>query len=182
MGLPVWVTVIICRFLGGFITGFLGVAVFAGLLITNPAGTPVPQTSLVTYSLVVTVLSAAVIGLVMTGLLPALSGCRVGIGTAMLAAFAGQMVPFIGGALLTHALLSSGSGAYSFTLMTTATPLVALGLTMLGIAVTAWMVQSSSTGGGSGRGPRYDLYTRARQDEPRRAARALIRAPRTLPA
>jgi hypothetical protein len=86
-----------------------------------------------------------------------------------LASFAGQMVPFIGGALLTHALLSSGSGAYSFTLMTTATPLVALGLTVLGIAVTAWMVQSSSTGGGSGRGPRYDLYSRARQsslDEP----------------
>ena len=53
MGIPVWVTVIICRFLGGFITGFLGVAVFAGLLITNPAGTPVPQASLVTYSLVV---------------------------------------------------------------------------------------------------------------------------------
>src|SRR6185437_16546893 len=100
MGIPVWVTVIICRFLGGFITGFLGVAVFAGLLITNPAGTPVPQASLVTYSLVVTVLSAAVIGLLMTGLLPALSGCRVGVGTAVLAAFAGQMVPFIGGALL----------------------------------------------------------------------------------
>jgi hypothetical protein len=94
------------------------------------------------------------------------------------------MVPFIGGALLTHALLSSGSGAYSFTLMTTATPLVALRLTVLGIAVTAWMVQSSSTGGGSGRGPRAALrpvQPRA-PDEPRRAARALIRAPRTLPA
>jgi hypothetical protein len=72
------------------------------------------------------------------------------------------MVPFIGGALLTHALLSSRSGAYSLTLMTTATPLVALGLTVLGIAVTAWMV-SSSSGGGSGGGPRYDLYSRARR-------------------
>lgn len=169
MGLPVWVTVIICRLLGGFITGFLGVAVFAGLLITNPAGTPVAQTSLVTYSLVVTVLSAAVIGLVMAGLLPALSGCRVGIGTAMLAAFAGQMVPFIGGALFTNALLSSRQGAYSLTLMMTATPLVSLGLTALGIAVTAWMVQSASGGAGSGRGPDYDLYSRSRQtslDEP----------------
>jgi hypothetical protein len=73
------------------------------------------------------------------------------------------MVPFIGGALLTHSLLSSRDGAYSITLMTTATPLVALGLTVLGIAVTAWMVGSSSDGGGSGRGPRYDLYGRARR-------------------
>jgi len=163
MGIPVWVTVVIRRLLGGFITGFLGVAVFAGLLITNPAGTPVPQTSVVTYSLVVTVISAAVIGLVMMGLLPALSGCRVSLGTAMLAAFAGQMVPFIGGAVFTNALLSSRQGAYSLTLMMTATPLVSLGLTALGVAVTAWMVQSSSAGSGSGRGANYDLYGRARQ-------------------
>jgi hypothetical protein len=88
---------------------------------------------------------------------------RVGIGTAMLAAFVGQMVPFIGGALFTNALLSSGQGAYSPTLMMTATPLVSLGLTALGIAVTAWMVQSSSAGAGVGRGPNYDLYSRARQ-------------------
>ena len=169
MGLPVWVTVIICRLLGGFITGFLGAAVFAGVLITNPAGTPVPQTSLVTYSLVVTVISAAVIGLVLTGLLPALSGRRVGIGTAVFAAFAGQMVPFIGGALLTNALLSSRQGAYSLTLMMTATPLVSVGLTALGIAVTAWIVQSSTGGSGRGPDPDYDLYSRARRsslDEP----------------
>jgi hypothetical protein len=169
MGIPVWITVVISRFVGGFITGFLGVAVFASVLVANPAGAPAPQSSLVTYSLLLSIVSAGVIGLVMTGLLPALSGCRVSLGTAVLASFAGQMVPFIGGALLTHALLSSRSGAYSLTLMTTATPLVALGLTVLGIAVTAWMVQSSSDGGGAGRGPRYDLYSRARQtslDEP----------------
>jgi hypothetical protein len=169
MGIPVWITVVISRFIGGFITGFLGVAVFATVLVANPGGAPAPQSSLVTYSLLLSIVSAGVIGLVMTGLLPALSGCRVSLGTAVLASFVGQMVPFIGGALLTHALLSSRSGAYSLTLMTTATPLVALGLTVLGIAVTAWMVQSSSSGGGSGRGPRYDLYGRARQtslDEP----------------
>jgi FdhD protein len=87
------------------------------------------------------------------------------------------MVPFIGGALLTHALLSSGSGAYSFTLMTTATPLVALGLTVLGIAVTAWMVQSSSTGGGSGRGPRAAL----RPVHPRAPGRASTSRPSSDP-
>jgi hypothetical protein len=162
MGVPIWITVVISRFVGGFITGFLGTAVFATYLITNPAGTATPQSSLVTYSLLLSIVSAGVIGLVMTGLLPALSGCRVGLGTAVLASFVGQMVPFIGGALLTHALLSSRDGAYSITLMTTATPLVALGLTVLGIAVTAWMV-SSSSGGGSGGGPRYDLYSRARR-------------------
>ena len=79
----------------------------------------------------------------------------------MLAAFVGQMVPFIGGALFTNALLSSRQGAYWLTLMMTATPLVSLGLTALGIAVTAWMVQSST--GGAGRGPNDDLYGRARQ-------------------
>lgn len=170
MGLPVWVTVVISRLVGGFVTGFLGVAVFATVLITNPAGpTPAPQSSLVTFSIVVTLVSTVVIGLVMTGLLPALSGCRVSVGTAILASFAGQMVPFIGGALLTHALLSSRQGAASLTLMTTATPLAGLGLSVLGIVVTAWMVQSSAGGGDSGRGPRYDLYSRARQtslDEP----------------
>ena len=168
MGIPVWITVVISRFIGGFITGFLGAAVFATALVTNPAGAPAPQSSLVTYWLILSIVSAGVIGLVMTGLLPALSSCRVSLGTAVLASFAGQMVPFIGGALLTHALLSSG-GAYSFTLMTTATPVVALGLTVLGIAVTAWIVQTSSSGGGSGGGPRYDLYSRARRtslDEP----------------
>jgi hypothetical protein len=169
LGIPVWITVVICRFIGGFITGFLGAAVFATVLVANPAGAPAPQSSLVTYSLILSIVSAGVIGIVMTGLLPALSGCRVSLGTAVLASFAGEMVPFIGGALLTHALLSSRDGAYSLTLMTTATPLVALALTALGIAVTAWMVQSSSSVGGSGRGPRYDLYSRARQsslDEP----------------
>ena len=51
--------------------------------------------------------------------------------------------------------------------MMTATPLVSLGLTALGIAVMAWIVQSST--GGSGPGPDYDLYSRARRsslDEP----------------
>jgi hypothetical protein len=169
MGLPVWVTVVISRLVGGFVTGVLGVAVFATVLITNPAGTPTPQSSLVTYSFVLTIVSTVVIGLVLTGLLPALSGCRVSLGTALLASLAGQMVPFIGGALVTHALLSSRQGAASLTLMTTATPLAALGLSVLGIVVTAWMVQSSSGGAGSGGGPRYDLYSRARQtslDEP----------------
>jgi len=45
MGIPVWITVVICRFIGGFITGFLGAAVFATVLITNPAGAPAPQSS-----------------------------------------------------------------------------------------------------------------------------------------
>jgi len=29
MGIPVWITVVISRFIGGFITGFLAAAVFA---------------------------------------------------------------------------------------------------------------------------------------------------------
>jgi hypothetical protein len=100
-----------------------------------------------------------VIGLVMTGLLPALSGCRVGLGTAVLASFAGQMVPFIGGALLTHALLSSRSGAYDG-------------------------VNGAVVGERRRIRPRpapRPLQPRA-PDQPRRAARALIRVPRTLPA
>jgi hypothetical protein len=90
MGLPVWVTVVISRLVGGFVTGVLGVAVFATVLITNPAGTPTPQSSLVTYSFVLTIVSTVVIGLVLTGLLPALSGCRVSLGTALLASLAAR--------------------------------------------------------------------------------------------
>ena len=33
MGIPVWITVVISRFIGGFITGFLGVAVFAAFVV-----------------------------------------------------------------------------------------------------------------------------------------------------
>ena len=69
----------------------------------------------------------------------------------------------LNGAVFTNALLSSRQGPYSLTLMMTATPLIGLGLMALGIAVTAWIVQSSAGGAGSGRGPNYDLYSRARQ-------------------
>ena len=45
----------------------------------------------------------------------------------------------------------------------TAGPLLALGLTVAGIAATAWMIQST-TFVGSGSGPRYELYGKARRE------------------
>ena len=109
-----------------------------------------------------------VIGLVMTGLLPALSGCRVSVGTAILASFAGQMVRS-SAVRCPHTRCCPRGRARPLRLMTTGTPLVALGMSVLGIVVPAWMGQSSAGGRDSGRGPRYDLYSRARQtslDEP----------------
>ena len=45
----------------------------------------------------------------------------------------------------------------------TAAPLLSLALTIAGIAATAWMIQSS-TMIGSGRGPQYELYAKARRE------------------
>jgi hypothetical protein len=167
MDLPVWVTVVVGRIAGGFVTGIFAGAILASELVAHPTGSGLSQSSALPYSIGVAVVAAVVTGLVTAGLLPPFSGRRVGIGTAVLASFAGEMIPFIGATLFTHAALSS-RGYASWTFFATASPLLGLGLTALGIVVTVWMIQSSVVGG-SPRGPRYDLYSRARQnslDEP----------------
>lgn len=152
MQLPVWVTVVIARFVGGFAVGFV-----AGVVYIASSG------STLTLTLVVTLVGAVVTGAVTVALLPALSGCRVTIGTAVLATVVGQLIPFIGGLLVSHAVTRDTSTSMYLPLYGTAGPLLSLGLTIAGIAATAWMIQSTIVVG-SGSGPRYELYGKARRE------------------
>jgi hypothetical protein len=167
MDLPVWVTVLIGRIVGGAITGFVAGAVLASTLLAHATGFGLSRSSTVMYAMGIAVAAALVTGLVIARLLPLLSGCRVDAGTAIVAAFAGEMVPFIGATVLTHAALDE-RGQVSWTYFATASPIVSLAFTAIGVLVTVWMI-TSSVQNGSGRGPNLDLYSRARQtglDEP----------------
>ncbi len=167
MELPVWVTVLIARVVGGAITGFVAGAVLAGTLLAHPAGTGLSHSSGLEYSLGIAVVAALVTGAVLAWLLPTLSDCRVDIGTAVLAAFAGEMVPFIGAALFTREAIDA-RGSTSWAYFAGASPMFSIALSVFGVLVTVWMI-ASSIQGGSGRGANLDLYSRARQtslDEP----------------
>jgi hypothetical protein len=67
------------------------------------------QSSTLALTLVVTLISALVTGAVIVALLPALSGCNVSMGTAILASFIGQLIPFVGGLLISHAVTDNRS-------------------------------------------------------------------------
>jgi hypothetical protein len=115
----------------------------------------------------IAVVAALVTGIIIARLPPPLSGRSVDTGTAVLAAFAGEMVPFIGAALLLHAAFDS-RGSASRTYFVTASPMLSIAFTIVGVLVTVAMI-TSSVQGGSGRGANLDLYGRTRQtslDEP----------------
>jgi hypothetical protein len=156
--LPVWVTVVIARFVGGFAVGFV-----AGIVYIATSGSANGQSSALTLTLVVTLVGAVVTGAVTVALLPALSGCRVTIGTAVLATVVGQLIPFIGLLLVSHAVTRDTSTSMYLPLYGAAGPLLSLGLTVAGIAATAWIIQSTTIVG-SGSGPRYELYGKARRE------------------
>jgi hypothetical protein len=163
--LPVWVTVIIARFVGGFAVGFVAGIVY--MASSGRADGGLGQSSTLTLTLVVTLVGAVVTGAVTVALLPPLSGCRVTIGTAVVATVVGQLIPFIGGLLVSHAVTRDTSTSMYLPLYGTAGPLLSLGLTVAGIAATAWMIQSTTmvgSGSGSGSGPRLELYGKARRE------------------
>lgn len=167
MELPVWVTVLVGRVVGGAVTGFLAGVVVASTLLAHPTGHGLSRSGGLAYAMGVAVAAALVTGLVTAKLLPPLSGCRVDVGTAVLAAFAGEMVPFIGATVFTDAAFDS-RGETAWSVFATASPIVSLGFTVLGVLVTVWIITSSAQAG-TGRGPNLDLYSRARQsslDEP----------------
>ncbi len=164
MQLPVWVTVVIARFVGGFVVGLVaGVVVAAALVTHTNSGVTLQQSSALTLTVFVTLIGALVTGALMVALLPPLSGCHVSIGNAILAAFVGSLIPFVGGVLISHAVTSNPSASMYLPLYGAAGAFLSLGLTAAGIAASVWMIQSS-TGIGSGRGPRYDLYGKARRE------------------
>ena len=161
MQLPVWVTVVVARFVGGFAVGLLAGVVFVG----RPRQRGRRARSVLH--------SHADIRRDAhkrrrhrgrhRGAAAGALGVPCHAGTAIVASFVGQLIPFIGGLLISHAVTDNGSATMYLPLYGTAAPLLSLALTVAGIAATAWMIQSS-TMIGSGRGPRYELYAKARRE------------------
>jgi hypothetical protein len=72
-----------------------------------------------------------------------MSARRIGLGNAILAAFAGGMIPLIAGLVVVGSVVRASSGS----MVAVAGTGIALTLVMqiLGLGVTAWMVSSSSS-------------------------------------
>ncbi len=145
-GAPVWMTVLCARVIGGIVAGFLA---YSALAAAEPATVP-GATWNDALVVVPAVVGALVTGLAITLLLPSISGRRVGLGNAILAAFAGAMIPLIAG----RVVVGSAAHASARTIVAVAGAGVAMTLLtqILGIAVTAWMVSSSSSEGERWRG------------------------------
>jgi hypothetical protein len=147
--LPIWVTV----FISGIVGSWLGRAVSNALFLPLVLGGTTPDLLASNWALVVViggVGQAAVTGAVLLGLLPALSQVRVSFGTAFIAVLVGNLVTVVGVlVLLRTAVQSSLAGGGGVGLLP-AFGLFSLGLTALGIFVTATMIGSSQGGSGSG--------------------------------
>jgi hypothetical protein len=159
--LPVWVTVIISRFVSGFVIGFLVAALLSAGTVSISAQGEISRGTILRFAAVAMVVGVLVTGLVTYMLLPRLSGVTVGVGTAMLATFAGQLVPLIGMLAFARALAGGADPSRTLLLFGGMSPFVALALNVAGIALTAWMLATSSVSSGRSVGARYDLYNRA---------------------
>ena len=137
-GAPVWMTVLCARVIGGFAVGFLSYAVLAA---AAPSVTAARWNDALTF--VPAVIGALVTGLAITLLLPRISARRVGLGNAILAAFAGAMLPLIAGLVVIGSAVHASSG--SVVAVAGAGIAITLLMQIAGIAVTAWMVSSSSS-------------------------------------
>ena len=87
MSLPVWVTVIISRYVGGFLVGATAGVLVTAIVVSHPAGAAAPfgRGDIAAYALLAAGLGALVSGVVTTLLLPHLSGVRAGMGTVVFA-------------------------------------------------------------------------------------------------
>jgi hypothetical protein len=140
MQLPVWVTVVISRFLGGFVVGFVAGVVYTGVVVTRQVGTPLSQTTTVSLGVVSAVVGSFVIGAVTAWLLPIVSGRHVAMAVAILATFIGEMIQLVGGALFVNAVVGTPQAALYLPVYSTAGPLVSLGLTVVAVSTTAWLI------------------------------------------
>lgn len=122
-----WLPVLVARFAGGLVGGVLS---FALLRHATSAGALIPAA-----------VSALVTGVVVVALLPGMSGRTISPGTAMAAAFAGAALPVAGNLLVTGQFTTSARGTLVFT---GSGALVGVAATILGVALTAWIVSSAS--------------------------------------
>ena len=90
-------------------------------------------------------------------LLPALSGLRVGFGTAFIATLIGNVITVVGSLVLLRAAIQSSLHSGGGVGLLPAFGLFSLLLTAVGIIVTATIVTSSASGAGGG-GGNISLY------------------------
>jgi hypothetical protein len=127
-GHPVWVTVLVARLAGGVIGGSVSYALLHG---SSALGALAPA-----------VVGAAVTGGAITLFLPAISRRTIGGGTALGAALLGAALPVVGTLVLTHGSFRTSAGGTL--VFSGAGALVTLASTVLGIAVTSWLVSATS--------------------------------------
>jgi hypothetical protein len=91
-------------------------------------------------------------------LLPPLSDVRVGFGTTFIAALVGNLISVVGTLVLLRSAVQSNLDAGGGVGLLPAFGLLSLGLTVLGIFVTATIIGGSSAAGGGDGGGRMSLY------------------------
>jgi len=147
--LPIWVTVLI----SGFVGSWIGRAISSALVLPLILGGTSAETFASNWVLVVALgglFQAAVTGAVLLGLLPALSQVRVGFGTAFIATLVGNLITVVGTLVLLRAAIQSSLAGGGGVGILPAFGLLSLGLTALGIFVTATMIASSRAGSSDG--------------------------------
>ena len=137
---PVWVTVLGARFIGGLLGGFAGYVIVRGSVDAERLGPGTTSTSRLIVLFVPMLLTTLIMGLAIRILLPRVSGRRVGLGNAIMGAFAGAMVPLVAALALVRGAGSHASDAF----FVAGASFVSVAFAILGIAVTTWMVSSSS--------------------------------------
>ena len=126
-GGPVWLPVLAARFAGGLAGGVIS---FAVLSHATDLGALVPA-----------VVSALVTGVVLVALLPGMSGRTISPGNALVASFAGAALPVLGTLLVTGGFTASARGTL---VLSGSGVMMGIATTVLGLALTAWLVSSSS--------------------------------------
>ena len=154
MSLPVWLTVFVSGLVGSWAGGVL--AGLVGPILFGAANAHDDLTNLwMLLSLGSAFVQAALTALVLMALLPSLSGIRVGFGTALIATICGYMVSTILFVLLFHTAIHSNATAAGGAGVLPGLGLASLLLPVAGIAVTTWMITSSSGGAGTDKSHLY---------------------------
>jgi len=158
MNLPIWVTVVISGFVAGFVSRIVSGLVFLPVILGG-TGSHLLADNWALVVLIGGATQAAVTGLVLLVLLPPLSDVRVGFGTTVVGALIGNLISVVGTLVLLRSAVQStldGGGGVG---MLPAFGLLSLGLTVVGIVVTATIIGGSSArGGGGDGGGRMSLY------------------------
>jgi hypothetical protein len=147
-GSPVWVTVLVARFIGGFAGAYAVFAMVQSVFTGGLASGGSTSQLTLELMLVPALVGALVTGLAITMLLPGMSARTVGLGNAILAAAAGAMVPVIASLLVAGGLESSLT-ASSIVVVAGASPIISILATIASVMITAWMVETSSLEAGT---------------------------------